>query len=363
MLLHQIKGCVWLYQCDWCQKKFEAPISKSRSQTQGCSRSCGSKASRVTVKANLLEKHGVTNVSQLPETRAKVKKTTLERFGVECSWQNTDVKNRIKKTMIERYGADSPWRVPEIRARIEADNVQKYGVKHVWESAEIREKSKQTMIELYGVDNPQKSPEIQAQTKRTMLERYGSENPQQVAEIISRTKQTCLKRYGASNPFGSTICREKSRQTLQSNYGVDHPSKSPEIQQKILRSFLKNGKGFVSRSELRCLTVLRELYDDVTQQVSINGWMIDFYIKSIDTYVQFDGVYWHGLTLSPEQLLNPRTKRERDIVKKWQRDQEQVTWFLEQGKRLVRLTDEQFKFWEDIGEVKNNIRNVLGNTL
>lgn len=357
MLLQQIKGCIWLYRCDWCQKEFEAPISKSRSKTQGCSRSCGSKAARVTVKANLLASRGVENVSQLPEVREKVKRTSIERFGVECSWQSEDIKKRIKDVMIERYGADSPWNVPEIRSKIEANNFKKYGVRHVWENKEIREKSKQTMLEIYGVDNPQKSAEIRQRSEQTCLERYGVRNPHLSPEILERTKKTCLKRYGSENPFGSEICREKARQTSRKNWGTDYPMQSPEVQCRAVKTFLQKGKGFVSRAEMSCLSILKELYVNVDHQVCVNGWLIDFYVKDIDTYVQFDGVYWHGLTRSREQLDYPVTQRDHDISRKWKRDHEQNVWFVSNQKRLIRITDVQFRSWGDM--IKENLRSVF----
>ena len=257
--------------------------------------------------------------------------------------------------MIERYGADSPLRVPEIRASIEADNVRKYGVKHVWESAAIREKSKQTMIERYGVDNPQKSEIIQEKTRNTCLDRYGVENPQQNLEISNRTKETCKKRYGATSVLASEHGKQKSKQTCLSRYGVSNAMQSPEIQRRMVKTFFMKGKGFVSKVELRCLNQLREIFGDVEHQVPINGWLIDFYVKSVDTYVQFDGVYWHGHLLTEEQRNNPVTKRDKDIVTKWFRDLEQIEWFSRNEKKLVRITDEQFKIWELEGTVKNEL--------
>lgn len=355
MLLRQIKGCIWLYQCDWCNKEFEAVFSKSKSKTHGCSRSCGSKASRSTVKSNLLEKYGVENVSQLQSVREKVKQTTIDRYGVECSWQNEDVKKRIKDTMIERYGADSPLRVPEIRASIEADNVRKYGVKHVWESAAIREKSKQTMIERYGVDNPQKSEIIQEKTRNTCLDRYGVDNVFSSTTIQEKIRLNCMKNHGVEHSSQRLDVKLKKIATCRQKFGVDHHMQSPEIQRRMVKTFFMKGKGFVSKVELRCLNQLREIFGDVEHQVSINGWLIDFYVKSVDTYVQFDGVYWHGRLLTEEQRNNPVTKRDKDIVTKWFRDLEQIEWFSRNEKKLVRITDEQFKIWELEGTVKNEL--------
>jgi hypothetical protein len=346
MLLQQIKGCIWLYRCDWCLKEFEAVFSKSKSKTNGCNRSCASKASRATVKANLLEKYGVENVSQLASVRDKVKQTTLERYGVECSWQNASVKQKIKSTMVERHGADSPWRVPAIREKIELANIEKFGTSHVWGNSEIREKSKQTMIERYGVDNPQKSEDIKQRTKQTCIERYSANNPLSSPVIRERIRKNHIHKYGVDNPSQRSDVKLKKIATSLKNYGVEHPMQSEEIQQKRFKSFLTNGKGLVSKIEFRCLMALRELFKEVIHQHSVNGWMIDFYIPSQETYIQFDGVYWHGLNLSKEQLENPTTKRMQDIASKWKRDRDQDKWFLEHSKKLVRIREDEFVEWE-----------------
>jgi hypothetical protein len=61
--------------------------------------------------------------------------------------------------------------------------------------------------------------------------------------------------------------------------------------------------------------------------------------RSIDTYVQLDGVYWHGLDRPIELIAEHRTKRDVQIHKKWATDREQDAWFAERGMKLVRITD------------------------
>ena len=79
------------------------------------------------------------------------------------------------------------------------------------------------------------------------------------------------------------------------------------------------------------------------RQYVVHRWPIDFYIKSIDTYVQLDGVYWHGLDRPIEAIAEHRTKRDVQIHKKWLIDRQQVEWFASRGLRLVRITDQEFK--------------------
>lgn len=101
-----------------------------------------------------------------------------------------------------------------------------------------------------------------------------------------------------------------------------------------------------SKIEDEYFASLCELYgsDNVERQVTPPGthWPIDFYIKSIDTWIQFDGVYWHGLDRPLEIITKYRTKRDAQIHKKWLTDREQDKWFEEHGLKLIRITDKQF---------------------
>jgi very-short-patch-repair endonuclease len=94
-------------------------------------------------------------------------------------------------------------------------------------------------------------------------------------------------------------------------------------------------------------TVLCELLGDdrVDRQVIMNGWPIDVVIKNDDqvTYVQYDGVYWHGLDRPLEEIALHKKPRDVVIQQKWSIDRRQDVWFVEQGLKLVRVTDAEFK--------------------
>jgi hypothetical protein len=86
---------------------------------------------------------------------------------------------------------------------------------------------------------------------------------------------------------------------------------------------------------------------NVLRQVRVTPyWIVDFYVSSIDTYIQFDGVYWHGLDRPIEQIKESGTFghiRDASIYRKWCVDRQQDKWFLETGKKLVRITDQELK--------------------
>jgi very-short-patch-repair endonuclease len=82
----------------------------------------------------------------------------------------------------------------------------------------------------------------------------------------------------------------------------------------------------------------------VNRQSWITRVSIDFYVKTLDLYVEFDGVFHHGLA--------KRSDHEREIVKKkLVRDKKVNDWFTENSKnfKLFRLSDVQ---WNNVVKVK-----------
>jgi hypothetical protein len=106
-----------------------------------------------------------------------------------------------------------------------------------------------------------------------------------------------------------------------------------------------------SAGERILFDVLRSLYPNTMHNVwlhpNVTGakqlWNVDMYVPELDTYVQFDGTYWHGLDRPIEIIRESRSACDTTIYKKWLTDREQDAWFNASGKRLIRITDDEFK--------------------
>lgn len=92
--------------------------------------------------------------------------------------------------------------------------------------------------------------------------------------------------------------------------------------------------------------------DSVRRRVSLKTWSMDFYIETIDTFVQFDGEYWHGLDRPLEVIRESTSPRDKTILRKYEIDREQDEWFKSTGKNLLRVTDKQFAR----GEIPDDLR-------
>src|SRR3990167_7387115 len=146
-------------------------------------------------------------------------------------------------------------------------------------------------------------------------------------DVVARQQATVQERFGVK--------------TVLALPEVHALSNTPEACLKRHETMVRNGSYFSSRPEERCYELLCEKFGagDVERQVWVNRWPIDFYVKSIDTYVQEDGVYLHGLDRPIEVIAERRTEKDRQIHEKWLTDRRQNAWFVKNGKRLVRITD------------------------
>ena len=108
---------------------------------------------------------------------------------------------------------------------------------------------------------------------------------------------------------------------------------------------------WISTGELQLVKTLETMFVSVKHTTFVNGWSIDVFVKDINTYFQFDGVYWHGLDRPENEIIDPK------ILKKVIRDKQQNLWFSENLLNLVRITEIQ---WSQAKDKVLLINQLLG---
>ncbi len=107
---------------------------------------------------------------------------------------------------------------------------------------------------------------------------------------------------------------------------------------KVRLTNISNGNIRESAGERELVEWLRSalgVHDVVHHPERVQGSDIDIYVRSADAYVQFDGVYYHGLD-RPYEELTPVIRR------KFDRDRATDRLFTRLDLRLVRITDKQW---------------------
>lgn len=197
-----------------------------------------------------------------------------------------------------------------------------------------------------------KTHEGRSKVAETLLERYGVKHNSQTDSYRSSVQRTNIERYGVPWAIQAPSIQEKAQDTSRERYGVSHyvktgvpsrVSRNPDARVKRWESLKANGTIRASRVENAFIEELQSIWGaGVKRHQYINGWCIDAYVEQLDCWVQFDGVFWHGLDRPMEQILQYKNEVDRIIRKKWETDRNQEMWFSASGRRLVRVTDRQY---------------------
>lgn len=275
----------------------------------------------------------------------------------------------------------------KLDAVIKKTNQERYGFEHPFQSPVVQTKAKEMWMKTLGVDHPLKSPEVKAKRKQTNLKRHGVEEPLSLPDVIEKRYKTNEERYGdaiasrtstvkakisKANKANAPQAKKKREGTNLAKYGVSNTFQLPqprenaislEARQKAHETLKETG--FYSRKETKqenqCYEALCELFGagNVSRHEEVNGWDIDIYVKHLNTYVQVDGVYWHGLDRQLDVIAEHKHPRDVTIESTVHRDAVQNNWFATSNLHLIRVTDTQVKQWRNEGVLHERLKTLL----
>ena len=217
-------------------------------------------------------------------------------------------------------------------------NQSQYHIKHCTETytknyidnksnrKELNERTRNTCLERYnGIGFA--SQELTKKYNETMLLKYGHTNPSQVKEIQERAKLTNLSKYGSENVYASDLVIQKIKETNLERYGKTSWTKSKEGRE-FLKNFTnsedfknkqyetkkKNNSFKTSKIEKELESKLRELFHDLETQYKseVYPFNCDFYIPSLDLYIEYNGTWTHGGCFYDEN-----NEDNRNTLEKW----------------------------------------------
>ena len=262
-----------------------------------CSKECqysdlGKKITKeIKIKSNL-EKYGVEHTSQLKEVTDKRTKSRADHVN--------EIQQHVRESLYKKYGAYDVMHIPHILQKIKDTNLKKFGVEFPLqqlkkENSEIYQKISQTCINKFGVDSPLKNKEVREKIKQTNIQKYGVDYLFKSNIIKEKIKQTNIQKYGVDNLFKNDIIKEKIKQTNIQKYGVDNPLKNKEIWKKSQDNRQISSKSKLENNFLNYLKLKYESDDIITQYKSKEyPYYCDFYIKSINLYIEIQGHWTHN---------------------------------------------------------------------
>lgn len=236
---------------------------------------------------------------------------------------------KSKQTLIEKYGVDNPMKVKSIAKKMSTTVKSKSS----YEKKLTLNKRKWTNLERYGFESASQNPEIiskiqkaivennniediKSKIEKTCLERYGSKTFLSSGYAREKIKQTNIEKYNGPAPMCSDEIKQKTAQTVKERYGVESIMMVDDVVQKIHQSKVANNTYGVSSIEEDMYSRLIELFgvDDIVRQYksTLYPFSCDFYIKSRDMYVEFNGLWTHG-----KQWFDKTNPKFDNIVNIW----------------------------------------------
>ena len=213
----------------------------------------------------------------------------------ECQYSDLGKKitKEIKiKSNLEKYGVEHTSQLKEVtdkRTKSRADHVNK-----------IQQHVRESLYKKYGAYDVMHIPHILQKIKNTNLKKFGVEFPLQQlkkenSEIYQKISQTCINKFGVDSPLKNREVREKIKQTNIQKYGVDNPLKNKEIWKKSQDNRQISSKSKLENNFLNYLKLKYESDDIITQYKSKEyPYYCDFYIKSINLYIEIQGHWTHN---------------------------------------------------------------------
>lgn len=342
-----------------------------------CSKECqysdlGKKITKeIKIKSNL-EKYGVEHTSQLKEVTDKRTKSRADHVN--------KIQQHVRESLYKKYGAYDVMHIPHILQKIKDTNLKKFGVEFPLqqlkkENSKIYQKISQTCINKFGIDSPLKNKEVREKIKQTNIQKYGVDNLFKNDIIKEKIKQTNIQKYGVDYLFKSNIIKEKIKQTNIQKYGVDNPLKNKEIWKKSQDNRQISSKSKLENNFLNYLKLKYESDDIITQYKSKEyPYYCDFYIKSINLYIEIQGHWTHNdhpfdiNNLNDQQIMNIwRTKSLSDKYYKNALN----TWTIKDVEKRNTAIQNNLNYLEIFGKTdlnkyidifENYIKNMENNT-
>lgn len=244
------------------------------------------------------------------------------------------VQKNKELTFFKKYGVNNPSKVQNVKDKIKKTCLTRYGVEYYNQSPMSKEAHRKTNLLKYGVSNPNKLKSVREKIKKTCMLRYGVDNYSKTKEYRKKFIKTSMKIYGTPHPSQNKVIKDKAKQTNLKKYGVDNYTKTQlfkniisenkkYIMQKVYETKKKNGTLCSSKIEDKIYILLLSKYPNAVHSYRSLKYPFncDFYIPSLDLYIEYQGGWQHGA-----EPFNEHNPKHIEIVNKWKEKAEEINF-------------------------------------
>lgn len=219
----------------------------------------------------------------------------------KCRANSSQYKDTYKKSILQKYGVDNPMKASSVIDKGKATCKERYGVVRASMLREYQDKAKETCYGIYGSYTPIQNPNVKEKIHNTCYQRYGSYSPLGNRKIHDKTVETTYRKYGVSCVFNRVDLKEKllSKETKEKRYAT-----------------MKRHNTFnTSKPEEELYLYIKEKFPDVKRQYRDKErypWRCDFYIPSLDYFIELQGYYTHG-----KHAFDPTSKEDLRLIEEY----------------------------------------------
>jgi len=345
-------------------------LNISKGYRNYCSRKCTSNSD---AKKEAI-KEFYNNEDNIKEKNQKLKQTCLEKYGVDNPMKNTIFKDKLFQSIQKKYGHKYPLNNDVLKQKAKQTCLKKYGTEYAMNNKEFQHKIRKTFQKKYNSNSPFGSKEIRKNISKILLDKYGYDNPSNISEFKEKRRLTFIKKYGVDNPSKLQKIKDRIKNIHLTNFYNNTLQKFKYKPLFTLNEYLgsllsykwecnKCGHIFESKFQngytLHCpkceplpksifqheiLLFLLKYVNDIKQnsrEILDSKKELDFYIKSKNVGIEFNGNYWHS-------ELNGKDKNYH-LNKTNECDQKNI--------RLIHIFEDEWRLKENI--VKNRLKNIL----
>jgi len=244
-----------------------------------------------------LKKYCILNkINEIPKCPICNNEIPISHNGFTKTCSKECKQKQTENTLLAKYGATSTFKVKSIVEKGKKTMLKKYGVDNFFRLTDVLGDIKEAKYGNRFYSNNKKA-------KQTKLEKYGDEH----YNNRDKAKETCIEKYKVSHHTKSKKYTEK---WYNNKEWLEHKNSSRHQSMKL------NGSYNVSKKEEQVYVILCDIFgkSDILREYKSEKYPFscDFYIKSLDLYIEYNGHWTHGK--EPYDLNN---KDHQLIVEKW----------------------------------------------
>ena len=280
----------------------------------------------------------------------KTGKLYADFCSCKCSMNSTQTKEIYRKSCLNIYGVDNPMKNKNVINKGKETCKNKYGVVRASLLKKYQDKVKETNIKRYGVEAPLQNKEINKKWHNTCYKNFGTYSPLASKEIYAKTEETTYNKYGVTCIFKTEENKEKllSEKTKKKRYETlkrNHTFNTSKIEESIYKELIK----IYEESD-----VFREYNKDIRYP-----YRCDFYIKSLDLFIEVQGYYTHG-----KHPYNPNCIEDQILLQKYKdkygKNSQAVTiWTIKDVEKRNKAKENKLRYLEifhkDILKIQQDI--------